>query len=142
MSLSPYTKLILCVGTLTWATVVASHGNVTPQPVDTGTLPDLGREALQENPFREGNEYSELNAEAIKVGKSGYAGNCASCHGIEAQSGGMTPDLRELTEWDDDYFIGRVMNGTDRGMPSFKSNLGQTAIWSIRTYIESVSSFE
>ena len=139
--LSPKHSRSLLIGIgLIWSGAVIAHGNVTPQPVDTGSLPDLGREALYENPFRDGNEYGALNAEAVEVGKSGYAGNCAGCHGIEAQSGGLTPDLRELTEWDDEYFIGRVMNGTDRGMPSFKSNLDQTAIWSIRTYIESVSS--
>ena len=139
MSYSKLIQKILCAGALVWAAAAAGHGNVTPQPVDTGDLPDLGREALNENPFRDGNELSKLNAEAVEVGMSAYAGNCAGCHGIEAQSGGLTPDLRELTEWDDEYFIGRVMNGTDRGMPSFKSNLGQIAIWSIRTYVESVS---
>lgn len=122
-----------------WVSSAFSHGNVTPQPVDTGDLPDLGQEALTKNPFREGNELGELNAQAIEIGESAYAGNCAGCHGIEAQSGGLTPDLRELTEWDDEFYVGRVMNGTARGMPSFKTNLGQTAIWSIRTYVESVS---
>lgn len=131
-------KSLIAAGLLASAGVAVGHGNVTPQPVDTGNLPDLGRDALMENPFREGNEHGELHAEAIEVGKSGYAGNCAGCHGIEAMSGGLTPDLRELSEWDDEYFIGRVMNGTDRGMPSFKSNLDQTAIWSIKTYVESL----
>ncbi|MBJ6136804.1 cytochrome c-550 PedF [Marinobacter litoralis] len=132
-------KVMMATGLMACAATAIGHGNVTPQPVDTGDLPDLGREALSENPFREGNEFGELKSKAIEVGESAYAGNCAGCHGIEAQSGGLTPDLRELTEWDDGYFIGRVMNGTDRGMPSFKDNLGQTAIWSIRTYVESVS---
>ncbi|PSF08231.1 cytochrome c-550 PedF [Marinobacter fuscus] len=139
MSLSHTLKTLVCAGGIAWAAAASGHGNVTPQPVDTGDLPDLGREALNENPFRSGNEYGHLNTEAAEIGKSAYAGNCAGCHGIEAQSGGLTPDLRELTEWDDEYFIGRVMNGTARGMPSFKNNLEQTAIWSIRTYVESVS---
>ncbi|MBE0485385.1 cytochrome c-550 PedF [Marinobacter sp.] len=120
------------------ASVVLAHGDVTPQPVDTGALPDLGKEMLTENPFREGNEHSAYREEAIKVGRSGYAGNCAVCHGIEAMSGGLTPDLRELGEWDDEYYVGRVTNGTGRGMPSFKQNLDQTAIWAIRTYVESL----
>lgn len=138
-ALRPFFKVIIAAGLMAGAATAIGHGNVTPQPVDTGDLPDLGQEALNENPFRGGNEYGDLNAKAVKIGESAYAGNCAGCHGIEAQSGGLTPDLRELTEWDDEYFIGRVMNGTDRGMPSFKNNLGQTAIWSIRTYVESVS---
>lgn len=139
MLFSQFFKIFVCVSSFAWSATVFGHGNVTPQPVDIGSLPDLGQDALTKNPFREGNELDKLNEEAVKIGRSAYAGNCAGCHGIEAQSGGLTPDLRELTEWDDEFFIGRVMNGTDRGMPSFKSNLGQTAIWSIRTYVESVS---
>ncbi|MFL1455290.1 cytochrome c-550 PedF [Marinobacter sp. GN3S48] len=138
MSVSFSLKALVAAGLMATAGVAMSHGDVTPQEVDTGSLPDLGKEALMENPFREGNEHSAKHDEAVKVGKSGYAGNCAVCHGIEAMSGGMTPDLRELEEWDDEYFIGRVMNGTGRGMPSFKDNLDQTAIWAIKTYIESV----
>lgn len=138
MSVSFSLKAMVAAGLLATAGFAMSHGDVTPQEVDTGSLPDLGKEALTENPFREGNEHGDKHAEAVKVGKSGYAGNCAVCHGIEAMSGGLTPDLRELSEWDDEYFIGRVMNGTGRGMPSFKDNLDQTAIWAIKTYIESV----
>lgn len=139
MSVSSFSlKAIVAAGLLTAAGLAMSHGDVTPQEVDTGSLPDLGKEALSQNPFREGNEHGDLHDEAVKVGESGYAGNCAVCHGIQAMSGGLTPDLRELTEWDDEYFIGRVMNGTGRGMPSFKENLDQTAIWAIKTYIESV----
>lgn len=117
---------------------VMAHGNVTPQEVDTGNLPSLGDEVRMENPFREGNEYGDYQSEAVKIGESAYAGNCASCHGIRAMSGGLTPDLRELTEWDDEYYIGRVMNGTDRGMPSWKKSMDQNAMWAIRTYVESL----
>lgn len=138
MSVSSSFKALVATVLLSGAGLACAHGNVTPQPVDTGSLPDMGRDALMENPFRVGNEHGELNADAIEIGKSGYAGNCAGCHGIEAMSGGLTPDLRKLSEWDDEYFIGRVMNGTGRGMPSFKNSLGQTAIWSIRTYLESL----
>lgn len=121
------------------ASVALGHGDVTPQEVDTQGLPDLGEAPLMENPFRPGNQHAEEHDTAIAVGERGYAGNCAVCHGIQAKSGGLTPDLRELEEWDDEYFIQRVLNGTERGMPSFKANLDQTAIWAIKTYIESVS---
>lgn len=138
MSVSFSFRALIAAGVLATAGHAIAHGDVTPQEVDTGALPDLGKQALAENPFRKDNEHGNMHDEAVKVGKSGYAGNCAVCHGIEAMSGGLTPDLRELTEWDDEYFIGRVMNGTGRGMPSFKDNLDQTAIWAIKTYIESV----
>lgn len=128
----------LALGFFTLSVAAMGHGDVTPQEVDTGSLPELGAEPLSENPFRPGNEHEEFHDEAVKVGESGYAGNCAVCHGIQAQSGGLTPDLRELEEWDDEYFIGRVRNGTGKGMPSFKDNLDQNAIWAIKTYVESV----
>ncbi|TFH86298.1 cytochrome c-550 PedF [Billgrantia azerbaijanica] len=131
-------KACVAVGLFGWAALAMGHGNVTPQGVDTGNLPELGADPLSENPFRANSEHGDYHEEAVKVGESGYAGNCAVCHGIQAQSGGLTPDLRELEEWDDEYFIGRVMNGTDRGMPSFKSNLDQNAMWAIKTYVESV----
>lgn len=118
-------------------TFAIGHGNVTPQGMDTGSLPELGSEPLTENPFREGGTHGDMNAQAIAIGESGYAGNCAACHGIQAMSGGMTPDLRELTEWDDEYFIGRVMKGYGN-MPSFGSTLDQNAMWAIKTYVESL----
>lgn len=119
--------------------VALGHGDVTPQEVDTQGLPDLGDTPLMENPFRPGNKHEEYHELAVQVGERGYAGNCAVCHGIQAMSGGLTPDLRQLEEWDDEYYLQRVTNGTERGMPSFRENLDQTAMWAIRSYIESVS---
>ncbi|WP_417517447.1 cytochrome c-550 PedF [Marinobacter sp.] len=123
---------------LSAAGLVVAHGNVTPQAVDTGDLPVLGEEILYENPFRDGGSHSDANSLAVQIGESAYAGNCAACHGIRAMSGGLTPDLRELSEWDDEYFMTRVQNGTDRGMPSWKTTLDQNAIWAIKTYVESL----
>jgi cytochrome c-550 PedF len=137
MSVQFLRKVIVAILFLGTSPFVSSHGNVTPQGVDTGTLPELGSEPLAENPFREGGEYGDMNAEAVAIGESGYAGNCAACHGIQAMSGGMTPDLRELTNWDDEYFIGRVMKGYGN-MPSFKDTLDQNAMWAIKTYVESL----
>jgi cytochrome c-550 PedF len=139
MSSFSFLKIALCASALAWAPLAVSDGNVTPQPVDADELPDLRRDALTENPFRKGNDFGKFNEDAIKFGTGAFASNCAQCHGIEAKSGGLVPDLRELTEWDDEYFIGRVMNGTARGMPSFKTSLDQTTIWSIRTYLESIA---
>ncbi|WP_262488834.1 cytochrome c-550 PedF [Halomonas sp. ANAO-440] len=115
------------------------HGDVTPQEVDTKGLPDLGESPLMENPFRPGNQHDDYHELAIQVGESGYGGNCAVCHGIQAMSGGLTPDLRKLEEWDDEFYLERVIKGTERGMPAFRENLDQTAIWAIKSYIESVT---
>ncbi|MBW0147566.1 cytochrome c-550 PedF [Marinobacter arenosus] len=138
MAMSFSLKTLITTALLGAAGLVVAHGNVTPQEVDTGNLPTLGEEVLAQNPFREGNQHGDMNAQAVAIGESAYAGNCAGCHGIRAMSGGLTPDLRELTEWDDEYYITRVRNGTDRGMPSWKKTLDQNAMWAIKTYVESL----
>src|SRR5919201_2304060 len=71
------------------STALLAHGNVTPQAVYTSALPDIGNDWLQHNPYRE-------NATAVKIGESAYGQNCARCHGLEAESGGIAPDLRYL----------------------------------------------
>src|ERR1017187_4068215 len=70
---------------------VLAHGDVTPHAVDTSTLPTLGDEWRKENPYRG-------LPEAIRVGGSAYAQNCARCHGLDAISGGMSPDLRKMDD--------------------------------------------
>ena len=51
---------LLAAALLGAAGLVMAHGNVTPQEVDTGDLPELGDEVRSENPFREGSEYGNL----------------------------------------------------------------------------------
>ena len=126
-----------------------AHGDVTPQAVDTSSLPKLGDTWRAENPYRK-------NEAAIKVGSSAYNQNCARCHGLEAISGGIAPDLRKLdnecaTLKDerkkaacvkdvDDYYAGSVRRGKVRNgavyMPPFEGILNQEATWSIKAYLE------
>ena len=126
-----------------------AHGDVTPQAVDTKDLPPLGEQWRAENPYRQ-------NDKAIKVGTSAYNQNCARCHGLEAISGGIAPDLRKLdndcsplkdakkkaacvTEMDDFYAAsvrrGKVRNGAVY-MPPFEGILNQEATWAIKAYLE------
>ncbi|MDI3326634.1 cytochrome c-550 PedF [Pontibacterium granulatum] len=118
-----------------------AHGDVTPQGVETGDLTKLGEEWLEENPYR--GKDNENYAEAVRIGDSAYNQNCARCHGLEAISGGIAPDLRELTpDYDgDEWFVYRVRNGAVRDgavyMPKMADYLSQEALWAIRTYIES-----
>jgi cytochrome c-550 PedF len=94
----------------------------------------LGEEWLEVNPYRD-------NAEAIETGASAYNQNCARCHGLEAKSGGIAPDLRLLPVEDegDEWFIYRVRNGAIRNgityMPKFEGILSQEALWSIRAWL-------
>lgn len=116
---------------------VWAHGNVTPQPVNTEGLEKLGDSWRTENPYRG-------NARAITIGKSAYAQNCARCHGLEAISGGIAPDLRylEAGQAGDEWFITRARGGSVRDgkvyMPAFGDVLGQEALWAIRSYIDTV----
>lgn len=116
-----------------------AHGDGAPQPVDTTGLPELGEDWAVENPFRKDEKLRDV---AIEVGSRGYNSNCARCHGLEAKSGGMAPDLRELGEGEseDAWYLSRVLAGATVGdrqkMPPFQGLLSQEAIWAIRTYID------
>lgn len=121
------------------ASSLSAHGNVTPQAVDTSALPDLagGNDTwVTVNPYR-GNE------KALEIGQSAYGQNCARCHGLDAISGGIAPDLRYLETGDsgDEWFIQRFQHGSARDgkvyMPPMGEVLGQKAGWAIRTWIES-----
>ena len=122
------------------ATRALAHGNVSPQAVDTTGLPELGSEWVETNPFRDDAELRDL---AIEIGASAYNQNCARCHGLEAVSGGIAPDLRLLEEdYDgDSWYIERVTNGAVRDgrvyMPPFANLINQEGLWAIRTYIDS-----
>lgn len=113
-----------------------AHGDVTPQPVDTTGLNSLGADWREQNPYRG-------NPVALKIGSSGFNQNCARCHGLQAVSGGLAPDLRYLDKADagDQWFINRIRHGyTQNGMtkmPAFEGILSQEAMWAIRTYLDS-----
>ncbi|WP_090140350.1 cytochrome c-550 PedF [Limnohabitans sp. DM1] len=135
------------MGASAWA-----HGDVTPQAVDTKTLPQLGSKWLPSNPYSTG----PAAKEALRIGTSAYNQNCARCHGLEAISGGIAPDLRKmdadctgmadaqkksacLAEMDE-FYVATVRRGRTRDgrvyMPPFEATLSQEAIWAIRTYLE------
>ncbi len=114
----------------------------------TGGLPApcrrVGAKWLEDNPYSKG----AAQTEAVRIGSSGYNQNCARCHGLEAMSGGIAPDLRNLDEECasladaakknacmkevNDYFIGTVRRGRTRDgrvyMPPFEGMLSQEAL--------------
>lgn len=138
------------IGACTLAALAWAHGDMVPQAVDTSKLPKLGAEWRAENPFRQ-------NEDAVKVGTSAYNQNCARCHGLEAVSGGIAPDLRKLdndcastrdaaakascVKENDEYFLNTVRHGRSRNgavyMPPFEGAFDQEAIWAIKAYLES-----
>jgi cytochrome c-550 PedF len=148
-AMSRVRALLLAAAACAASTTVLAHGDVTPQAVDTTGLPALGQEWRPENPFR-------ANERAVKIGTSAYNQNCARCHGLEAISGGIAPDLRKLdnecaalkdnarkaacVKEIDDFFLTTVRQGRTRNgavyMPPFEGVMSQEAIWAIKAYLE------
>ena len=142
MSISKKLLGLTTAGLLTVAmsSQVMAHGDVVPQSIDVTGLQPLGQEWLEENPYR-GKE-NENYAEAVRIGDSAYNQNCARCHGLEAISGGIAPDLRELKPGieGDEWYVYRVVNGAVRDgrvyMPKMAEHLSQEALWAIRAWLE------
>lgn len=128
-------RALIVLASVLVASAVQGHGDVTPQAVDVSTLKALGTDWVRVNPYRD-------DAEAIRVGTSAYNQNCARCHGLEAISGGIAPDLRklDLAPETDEYFRESVRRGKVRNgavyMPPFEGVLPQEAIWAIKAYLE------
>lgn len=136
--------LILMAG-LAAAGFALAHGDVTPQAVNTTGLEQLGKEWRDENPYRPPYANNKL---AVEIGASAYNQNCARCHGLEAKSGGIAPDLRYLEPGleGDEWFKERVINGAVRDgavyMPKMAEFISQEGLWAIRSYLESVHTDE
>jgi cytochrome c-550 PedF len=140
---------LLAIAACVSSPAVWAHGDVTPQAVDTSALPKLGQEWRPENPFR-------ANDAAVKIGTSAYNQNCARCHGLEAISGGIAPDLRKIdnecsaikdsakkaacVKEIDEFYLTTVRQGRTRNgavyMPPFEGVMNQEAIWAIKAYLE------
>lgn len=127
-----------------------AHGDVTPHPLDTTGLPPVGPESGNTNPYR-GNE------KAVAIGADGYLHNCAGCHGLNAISGGVAPDLLAVAKDcvgikgkdqqaacfkdTDEYFRDITLNGKKTGegrytMPGYRSVFTEEAVWAIKTYLD------
>ncbi len=136
------TKLtvLASAATLAGTALALAHGDAAPQAVDTTGLPDLPEEMASENPWRDAPP--DVMFKAVEIGAKGFNSNCARCHGLEAISGGLAPDLRflEASEWGDEWYLERILNGYEQNgavkMPPFDDILSQEAVWAIRTYIE------
>lgn len=146
----PALRLLACVLAAAAAAAAIAHGDVTPHPIDTTGLKALGSDWVAANPYRG-------DPNAVEIGAVGYEHNCAGCHGLNAQSGGVAPDLLKLdldclkiTQKDkqaacladtDDYFKGLVLRGkkTSEGrytMPAYDGVFTQEAVWALKTYID------
>lgn len=131
------------------STTARAHGDTTSQAVDTKSLPQLGEQWRDENPYRN-------HPEAIRVGTSAYTQHCARCHGIDAISGGIASDLRKFDrdcvnlknaakkqaciKENDKYYLTSVRGGKVRNgavyMPPYEAVFNQEAMWAIKAYLE------
>ena len=128
-----FTKAICAL--IATATLAFAHGDAAPQKVDTKGLQEVSSD-VSKNPF-------SGNQKAIDVGKTAYNQNCARCHGLGAKSGGIAPDLRLLTEGDDEFFLGMVRGGVVRNgnvyMPPFPEEIiPNSALWAIYSWLETI----
>jgi PQQ-dependent dehydrogenase (methanol/ethanol family) len=73
----------------------------------------------------------------IKQGESLYHNNCASCHGINALSNYVVPDLRYMSEQTHSDFASIVIGGTrtHKGMIGFYETLGMEDVDAIHAYL-------
>ncbi|MDE2453218.1 MAG: cytochrome c-550 PedF [Burkholderiales bacterium] len=147
----PALRLLACVLATAAAVAAVAHGDVTPHPIDTTGLKALGSDWVPANPYRG-------DAKAVEIGADGYEHNCAGCHGLRAESGGVAPDLLKLDldclkiaqkakkdaclDDTDDYFKGVVLRGkkTSEGrftMPAYDGVFTQEAVWALKSYIDS-----
>jgi cytochrome c-550 PedF len=131
---------VVVSGILGFSSLGFSHGDVTPQAVDTSGITTVGKEWLTENPFSKEKRPKEIKR-IIEVGCTAYNQNCARCHGLGVVSGGTAPDLRYLEKdaYGDEWFMSRIRKGYHQNgitkMPKFEGLMSQEAMWAIRTYI-------
>lgn len=98
----------------------------------TGKLPSPSMDPMLLPPLQ------QLNAtpEQLKTGRDMFNGFCAGCHGVNAMSGGVIPDLRYLTPNKHDMFTAIVSGARlNRGMPAFNAVLKSEEMEMIRQYI-------
>ncbi|MDB5986848.1 MAG: PQQ-dependent dehydrogenase, methanol/ethanol family [Nevskia sp.] len=76
------------------------------------------------------------NAATVDVGRNLFNAHCGMCHGPNAMSGGVIPDLRYLTPQKHAMFAGIVAGArAQRGMPGFSDVLKPADVDAIHQYL-------
>jgi quinohemoprotein ethanol dehydrogenase len=80
---------------------------------------------------------SSAAAETVALGARLFRANCRICHGTDAISGGMTPDLRYLQPQTHADFPDIVLYGAraHQGMPPFVGTLAAADVEAIHSYL-------
>ena len=81
---------------------------------------------------------ANTDPDLIKLGESIYHNNCASCHGINALSNYVVPNLRYMSEQTHNDFASIVIGGTrtHKGMIGFYETLGVGDVDAIHAYLD------
>ena len=79
----------------------------------------------------------DLDIARVKNGEYLYHNNCASCHGLDAKSNYVVPDLRYMSEETHDNFATIVLGGslTHKGMIGFYETLSLDDVGMIHDYL-------
>lgn len=98
----------------------------------TGKLPSPKKAVVTLPPLRE----VTASAESLKQARTMFNGFCGSCHGLNAVSGGVVPDLRYMDSAKHGKYVA-VLSGSrlNRGMPNFAPVLEPKDMELIRQYI-------
>ncbi|MES1928928.1 putative quinoprotein ethanol dehydrogenase [Salinisphaera dokdonensis CL-ES53] len=77
------------------------------------------------------------NEETVAKGRDQFNTHCGVCHGFSAYSGGVLPNLRNMSKSAHDAFMPIVAGGvlSGQGMPSFADRLSQADIEAIHQYL-------
>lgn len=78
------------------------------------------------------------DADSVAAGRMAYLGTCVVCHGANATSAGVLPDLKHSSAIADaDTFRAIVIDGilSGRGMVSFRANYSPAEVEAIRSYL-------
>lgn len=83
------------------------------------------------------NPYKEVD-EALKAGKKIFEIKCSQCHGPDGTGGPEAPNLTDRVtiygSKEEDVFK-TIYYGTEKGMPTWKDELGSENIWKIMAFL-------
>lgn len=80
--------------------------------------------------------------EAVELGRSVFANNCATCHGSDARGARGFPDLTDAVwQWggDPETVLATVMGGRVAAMPALGAALGEDGATATVAYVQSLS---
>jgi cytochrome c oxidase cbb3-type subunit 3 len=80
--------------------------------------------------------------EAVALGRSVFANNCATCHGSDARGARGFPNLADADwQWggEPDTVLATVLGGRQAAMPAFGPVLGEEGVKAATAYVESLS---